>query len=306
VPPVLGRAVAGVNGDFYERDNRFYTGDPRGLQIVNGELVSGPSTVSIWFDGERNPHLGEVKGDFKLTWPDGKTTRFGLNEQRRPNAAVLYTSTYGPTTRAKGGLEFVLEREGEGPWLPLRPGQAYRARIRDVLDAGDSPLRTNLLVLSLGPQLAGSFSAIPTGAVVQISTAITPEMTGVLNAISGGPALIVDGKPFALRRPPPGLTEAYSERSKYERHPRSAVGWNDKSIFLIEVDGRQPELSVGMTLAELAAYMVKLGCTDGMNFDGGNSATMWLLGQVVNSPCQGEKPVANSLLVVRKELSGGP
>jgi hypothetical protein len=57
---------------------------------------------------------------------------------------------------------------------------------------------------------------------------------------------------------------------------------------------------MGMTLAELAAYLVKLGCTDGMNFDGGASASMWMSGQIVNDPCQGERPVANSLFVVRK------
>jgi len=57
---------------------------------------------------------------------------------------------------------------------------------------------------------------------------------------------------------------------------------------------------MGMTLAELSEYMAKLGCSDGMNFDGGASATMWVTGQIVNSPCQGEKPVANALIVVRK------
>ena len=36
-----------------------------------------------------------------------------------------------------------------------------------------------------------------------------------------------------------------------ERHPRSAVGWNADSYFLVEVDGRQRGLSVGMTLEEL-------------------------------------------------------
>jgi exopolysaccharide biosynthesis protein len=66
------------------------------------------------------------------------------------------------------------------------------------------------------------------------------------------------------------------------------------------VDGRQPGLSMGMTLAELAEYLVKLGCTDGMNFDGGISASMWMAGQIVNDPCRGESAVANSLLVVRK------
>jgi len=301
VSPEIGRAVAGVNGDFYERDNRTYAGDPRGLQIVNGELVSSPSTVCVWFDTNGNPHLDEVKGDFKVTWPDGKKTPFGLNQQRRGNAAVLYTPTYGPSTRASGGRDLILEKDGDGPWLPLRASQTYRAVVREVRDATDTPLKPGQMVLSLGPQIASNAPEVATGAVLQISTATTPDLKGVQTAIGGGPALIQSGKAFSLKQPPAGASEAYSERSKYERHPRAAVGWNTTHIFLLEVDGRQPGLSMGMTLAELAEYMVKLGCTDGMNFDGGNSATMWVLGQVVNSPCQGEKPVANSLIVVRKE-----
>ena len=39
----MGHAVAGLNGDFYERENPLYAGDPRGLQIVDGELLSGPA-----------------------------------------------------------------------------------------------------------------------------------------------------------------------------------------------------------------------------------------------------------------------
>jgi exopolysaccharide biosynthesis protein len=69
---------------------------------------------------------------------------------------------------------------------------------------------------------------------------------------------------------------------------------------LVTVDGRQPGLSVGMKLAELAEYMSRLGCTHAMNLDGGKSAQLWMGGQIMNSPCQGEDTVANSLLVLRK------
>src|SRR5882724_2327437 len=61
VPREIGRAVAGVNGDFYVRDNSLYAGDPRGLQIVNGDLISAPSTICVWLDTNGNPHLDEVK-----------------------------------------------------------------------------------------------------------------------------------------------------------------------------------------------------------------------------------------------------
>ena len=112
--------------------------------------------------------------------------------------------------------------------------------------------------------------------------------------------MCIRDRPFSLKTPPPDTSGSFSERSKYERHPRSAVGWSPTHVYLVTVDGRQPGLSVGMKLAELAAYMVGLGCTDGMNFDGGKSAQMWMSGEIMNSPCQGEDTVANSLLVVRK------
>ena len=102
------------------------------------------------------------------------------------------------------------------------------------------------------------------------------------------------------RLAPPEFAGNYSERSKYERHPRSAVGWNATHFYMVIVDGRQPGLSMGMKLAELADYFLKLGCTDAMNFDGGKSAQMWMDGRIMNSPCQGEDTVASSLLVLRK------
>ena len=106
--------------------------------------------------------------------------------------------------------------------------------------------------------------------------------------------------PFALTRPPAGSSHDFSERSRYKRHPRSAIGWSSTHFYLVVVDGRQPGLSKGMTLAELAQFMSRLGCTEAMNLDGGKSAQMWLNGRIVNSPCQGEDTVANALFVVRR------
>jgi hypothetical protein len=296
----IGRALAGVNGDFYLRDNPMYAGDPRGLQIVNGDLVSGPSTVCVWFDADGNPHLDEVKGDFQVTWPGGAKTPFNLNEMRTPNMAVLYTPTYGTSTRVAGGRELILEKDGDGPWLPLEPSQTYRARVRDISTNGNTRLAAGTMVLSIGAQLLNKLPDLAPDTVVQISTALTPDLKGVKTAIAGGPELIKDGKPFSVMTTPPGVSRNYSERSKYERHPRSAVGWSATHVYFVTVDGRQPDLSVGMRLAELAGYMAKLGCTEAMNFDGGKSAQLWVDGRIVNSPAQGEDTVANSLLVVRK------
>ena len=59
------------------------------------------------------------------------------------------------------------------------------------------------------------------------------------------------------------------------RHPRTAVGIDKTGtrLLLWEVDGRQPNLSIGMTLSEVATEMIRLGCDTALNLDGGGSST---------------------------------
>jgi len=125
--------------------------------------------------------------------------------------------------------------------------------------------------------------------VVRLVTETVPDLSGVQTAIGGGPALVKDGKVMEWK----GWVHV--------RHPRTAVGWNEKYLFLVEVDGRQLDVSIGMTFSELAAYLLKLGCTEALNLDGGGSATLWALGTVRNSPSEGEeRPCPNTLVVLKK------
>ena len=107
-----------------------------------------------------------------------------------------------------------------------------------------------------------------------------------------------DGKRQRIKTPE---ADSYEFSSMMERHPRSAIGWNENYFFLVEVDGRQRNLSVGMTLHELASCLVELGCREAMNLDGGGSATLWYNGRVQNRPCDGyERPIANALVVLKR------
>ncbi len=57
-----------------------------------------------------------------------------------------------------------------------------------------------------------------------------------------------------------------------------------------------------MTFAEVATYMLNLGCDEALNLDGGGSATLWAYGNVMNNPSEGhERPAANALVVVQKD-----
>ncbi len=309
LPPSLGTPLAGVNGDMYQRENSAYPGDPRGLQIVEGELVSAPaSSAAFWIDAEGNPHATNVQSRFKVTWPEGQSFAFGLNEDRHGGSMVLFTPTLGRATRTRGGKEFILERNEAGPWLPLRVGETYLGKVRDVKDSGNTRLEAGLMVLSVGDQLAAKLPPTSPGTILKISTATWPALNGAKLAIGGGSVVTRGGTMLAPEKPVAGrFVNDYTFRSMFERHPRSAVGWNKTHFYLVEVDGRQRGLSVGMTLEELGQYMAKLGCEEAMSLDGGGSSTFWYHGRVMNTPCDGtERPVANGLVVVRKGKSAAP
>lgn len=289
-PTNLGRPLAAINGDFFNDPQSKYSGDPIGLQIVRGELVSAPNGTRscFWIDAMGNPRITNVQSLFTATLPDGTILPFGLNEERPKDELILYSATSGNSTRTSDGLELVLTRGAETNWLPLRIGQTYNARVSQVHKEGDSPLTPDTLVLSAGSKVAERLSRVKVGDTIKISTATSPDLAGSAAAMGGGPALVHGGK---------GIAHTGLQR----RDPRTALGWNKQFFFLVEVDGRQ-RTSAGMTFAELMTYMVNLGCDEAINLDGGGSATIWVYGHVMNNPSEGrERPAANALLVVRKD-----
>lgn len=286
-PAEAGKPLAAINGDFFY-NTPTKKGDPEGVQIFRGELISGPlsSRSCIWIDRVGTPHMTNVSSGFMVTWPDGSTSRFGLNEERDTDTVVLYTSAVGESTRCYYGLELVVEVATNSCSLPLRAGKTFTGRVRQVNAAGNSPLTKNTVVLSIGPSIAARYRSIQTNAPIRFTTMTIPDLTEAETAIGGGPALVRNGKPLRFS-------------TFATRHPRSAVGWNQDYYYFIEVDGRQED-SIGMSFPELATYMSELGCTDALNLDGGGSATLWVYGSVVNSPSQGhERPSANCLVVVQ-------
>ena len=300
--PLAGIPIGAINGGFYRRDN-VYAGAPRGLQVVENELLSGPSgNASFWIDLLGEPHMTNVTPRFAITWPDGGVTPFELNGERPKGGVELYTPAAGASTRTTGGLELVLERHESSRWLPLRLGRVCPAKVREVRRDGDTPLGSDVMVLSIGPEIMGRYGQVGVGAVLRISTMTAPALTGARTALSGGPQLVRNGKAQKIRSSP---DDPYELSSMVEQHPRTAFGWNSRWYFMVQVDGRQNDLSVGMTLDELATCLVKLGCEEALNLDGGGSSSLWFEGKVRNSPCDGyERTIANSLVVVKKAEKG--
>ena len=118
-------------------------------------------------------------------------------------------------------------------------------------------------------------------------------------AVSGRNLLVQDGGNLAE-----GETSAFYT----DCHPRTAVGiTEDDDILLVVADGRS-SASAGLSLSDLADYMISLGAVTAMNLDGGGSSTMVVKDadtegmEVRNVPSDGsERPCGNSLLIIDKD-----
>ncbi|HEX7863262.1 MAG TPA: phosphodiester glycosidase family protein [Verrucomicrobiae bacterium] len=284
--------LAAINGDFYVRQGP-YEGDPRGLQMVRGEMISAPSGgASFWIDASDQPHTGITTSKLRVELPDGSNTPIELNAPGEDNTVVLYTPTAATEIRSRGS-ELILERDGASQWLPLKPGRILTARVREVKKGGRVQIAPDVMVLSFGRR--AKVPALAKGATLKINTETEPGLRGVSEAISAGPVLVREGKRVPVKAP---KSDSYVFSSMTESHPRSAIGWNDEFYFLVSVDGRKPD-SVGLSLDELSRELIKLGCTDAMNLDGGGSATLWFEGKIRNYLCDGyERKIANGLGVV--------
>jgi exopolysaccharide biosynthesis protein len=117
----------------------------------------------------------------------------------------------------------------------------------------------------------------------------------IKQAVGGNPIILVDGK----KTVPSG-------RFATARHPRTAVGVSQDGtkMVLLVVDGRQPDLSIGMTLSDVADEMLKAGCYNAINLDGGGSSVLVMRDpatdklRVMNSPSDTrERAVADVLCV---------
>ena len=113
------------------------------------------------------------------------------------------------------------------------------------------------------------------------------------DAVAGAGLLMLNGRTFddwAEERITAGFDTA--------RHPRTMIGDDGTSIWLVTVDGRQPWLSLGMSFTELQGLARRLGLRSALNLDGGGSTTMWVRGVIVNNPSDAAGPRAVSDAIV--------
>lgn len=275
-------AIAAVNGAFFSADGR-----PVGIVAIDGRIVSEPYAVRTALGlGPRGPVMERVDWRGSIFLPDGTflASISGINRPRLTDELIVYTPDFGTRTGTNS--------------------YGFEATVVDGVVTGlqldNSLIPQDGVVLSGHGASRAFFSQLSVGDEINIQIQLTPAWLeqGIGQIIGGGPRLVRDGQ-LAVN----GEEELFRDDVLRGRAPRTAIGiTEDGQLLLVTVNGRQPNISVGMTLAELGTLLMELGAVQAMNLDGGGSTTMVIHDLVLNLPSDGkERPVSNAILVITPE-----
>ncbi|MFD8999608.1 phosphodiester glycosidase family protein [Streptomyces sp. NPDC059582] len=306
-------AVAGVNGDFFNITETQHpgvraTGASVGPAIAAGRVLKGavpdrqrfgpalpPGTNTrevIGVGADWRARLDRLTLDGSVRTPRGSLPLGGLNQYALPVGSIgAYTSDWGSVSRVRAtcGTDTdraaacstdtyeVAVRNGKVVSLARTPGSGAIASGTTVLvgrEAGARQLRGFVKgdAVTVRHRLVASASRVP------------------YRFALGGYPVLRKGVPSA------GLDATTSA-------VRTAVGISDggRRVVLLALDGA-PAYRTGLTIAEVADTLRKLGAVDGFSLDGGGSSTLVARApgarkvSVRNHPSDGtERPVANGI-----------
>ncbi|MFF3905951.1 phosphodiester glycosidase family protein [Streptomyces sp. NPDC001848] len=298
------RAVAGINGDFFDITETQHpwvpaTGSAVGPAVANGhtlkaavppgqrfgpELPPGASTEDVLGVGrDRTARLDRLRLDGSVTTPGERLPLRGLNQYALPQGSIgAYTSDWGSVSRLRAICGTDAERGGpcstDSYEVTVRGG-----RVTATADhPGSGPIAAGTTVLVGREAGARQLRKLFKGEEVRVRHRLVAALSGVPYRFAvGGFPVLRHGTPL------PGLDATTSA-------VRTAVGIEDggRRLLLLALDGSAAYRS-GLTVSEVARILRRLGATDGFNLDGGGSTTLVT------------RPAGTGAVSVRNHPSGG-
>ncbi|MET8951071.1 phosphodiester glycosidase family protein [Streptomyces sp. NPDC004393] len=306
-------AVAGINGDFFDITETQHPGveatdSSDGPAIAGGHelkaavpngqrfgpaLPPGADTQDVLGVGtDRRARLDRLSLSGSVRTPYGRLTLRGLNQYALPVGSIgAYTSDWGTASRMRAVCGTDTDRAApcstDTYEVTVRKGRVVATAARP----GGGPVSAGTTVLVGREAGARHLRTLYRGEAIQVRQRLVAASSGIpYRFVIGGFPLLRGGVPSA------GLDDRTSA-------VRTAVGIEDggRRLLLLALDGAAAYRN-GLTLAELAATLRRLGATDGFNLDGGGSTTLVtrLEGEsavtVRNHPSGGvERAVANGI-----------
>ncbi|MEW1823870.1 phosphodiester glycosidase family protein [Streptomyces sp. NPDC088196] len=306
-------AVAGVNGDFFNITETQHpgveaTGSTDGPAIASGvalkaavpdgqrfgpSLPPGTNTRNVLGVGvDRVARLDSLSLTGSVRTPQGRFRLGGFNQYALPeNSIGAFTAQWGSVSRARAICGTDTDRAGacssDTSEVTVRGG-----RVVSVSDTpGTGAIATGTTVLVGREAGAQRLRKLVTGERVQVQHRLVASRSGVPYRFAlGGYPVLRNGQPLA------GLDNGTSA-------VRTAVGIADRGhrLILFATDGAVAYRN-GLTIAEVATQMRKLGSVDAFSLDGGGSTTLVARASgasavtVRNHPSGGaERPVPNGV-----------
>jgi hypothetical protein len=260
-------AVAGINGGYFNRNNKL----PLGAVRKDNQWISGPILnrgAIAWNDrGEFYFNRLTLKETLITNTNNFLQIRF-LNSGYVQNGIARYTSTWGSTYTPLTNDEILLIVQNDVITNTVSGGKANTTPI---------PIPQNGYLLTLRGTAKTHAPKLTIGKQVNISSTIqSPNFSRFPHIIGAGP-LLVKNKQIVLD----GESESFSKGFIAGKAVRSGICTTTTGNLIIaavhdRAGGRGPNL------AEHAKLMQTMGCVNALNLDGGSSTSLYLGGQLLN------------------------
>ena len=291
--------IGGINGDYYNTANYV----PLGLVIADGIIRSAEQDyAAVGFRADGTAFVGWPGIKLNATIGDAYLPVEVFNKVRIEGGFALFNSDFGPTTlNTKSGRDIVMHlTEGS-----MRFDSELRFIVDDVLESkGAIAIPEGSYILSLSDKAdewrQSAFDTLEIGDEIRVSVSVDDKRWLEAEYAVGTYRRLLDKGELG-----PNLDNT--------RGPRTAIGIRpDGSFLLYTIDGRQPGLSAGASMTQVAQRLLELGCTEAGLMDGGGSTSLSALyiGQdsisQINSPSDGaQRSVSNYIMLVTAEQANG-
>lgn len=281
-------AIAAINADFFP-----FTGDPVGLMVRAGELLSLPYPKRTAFGWGPGASAAAVPIG-RLTFTAEGSGAYDLpqfNEECKANSISLNSERAGIARASTASAVHAVLRVVRGDW---KAGGQVQAEVEYLQsEVASLPVPPGSAVLTSTGTMMPFVASLRAGQKLRFDLKVAGfDWAKIENVVGGGPWLVRGGE-IAVDAAGQGFNGDFANK----RHPRTAVGRSSNGdLWWVAVDGRLG-FSDGATLEEAAQVMRRLGCSEAINLDGGGSTALSVLGMPVNRASGGrEREVANGVV----------
>lgn len=316
-------SLVGVNGGFFvTADADGVQGTRAGLSVVDGELQSmavGARAALVLEDGGRRVRVADLSSRVTVRVGSAVHAVEGINRVPgkvrncgRPGAVptalprqdvtcsltddlVKFTDSFGAPLPTGAGSQVVLDKAG----VVVSRGER-----------GGSVPSDGQVLQGTGAAATWLAEHAEVGRRLHVSEVVRDASGRRLalgpgdSVVSAAPTLVENGR-IRIDATTEGTLDpldlSFGFAWSNVRQPRTLAGIDRHGrLLLVTVDGRQPGVSDGFTLAEAARFMRSLGAVQALNLDGGGSTAMAVDGTLVNVPSDaaGERAVGDTVQVI--------